>query len=582
LLLVSSACMEQKVLVTGNVYNKTENPEESLEVKLHLNREIKPNRHYKRTSVNSDGSFQMKAKPDRSYILEIKGERGSGRVFLPAEGLPEKVDLTYPVTEKIVILHTNDRHFDLNLQDEFAQKLEEIRTEYDDVFLLEAGDVFVRHAHRWVVNDSLTKDTAWYGERALQMIQKMNKLGYDVMTLGNHELAYIGDYTRLALEDAQFPVLAANVEVSTEKLPRPDPFTVLNTSTQRRIAILGLSTDNAGREGVKELDLAETVDKYRFLKDFSDVYLVLSHLGLKKDMLLAKDFSFFDAIIGGHSHDLLEKSLMVDSVLIAQAGGNPHFVSDDHPVYLGKVVLTFENGKITDKKGKVLEIGAAPVSEMKLPEHGLCAHRGAMETHPENTIPAFREAVSAGAHMIEFDVQLTKDNELVVMHDATVDRTTNGTGKVSELTLAEIKKLDAGSWKTPEFKGLRVPTFREVLDEMPVNVWLNIHLKGAGDAPKMIAEILKEEDRLHQAFLACSAEAAKQARSVEPGIKICNMERQESNLEYVNRSIEMDADFIQLRGVITPEFADYAKALKENGIRINYFGTDSPQEIKML
>ncbi|WP_372950828.1 glycerophosphodiester phosphodiesterase family protein [Mariniphaga sp.] len=581
-LLVSSACFQQKVLVTGHVYNKTDNQAEGLEVKLHRDKEIKPNRQYRRTAVQPNGLFQMKVRPDRSYILEISGEQGSGRIFLPAESLPEKIDLTYPVTEKIVILHTNDRHFDLNHEEELAKKLEEIRAKYDDVFLFEAGDVFVRHAHRWVVNDSLAKDTAWYGQRALQMIQKMNELGYDAMTLGNHELAYINKYTLNALEAVQFPALAANMEISTCKLPQPEPFTVLNTSTRRRIAVLGLATDNTGREGVKELDLAETVDKYKTLKDFSDVYLVLSHLGLRKDSLLAWEFPMFDAIIGGHSHDLLEDAVIENSVLIAHAGGNPHFVSDDHPVYLGKVVLTLENGKIVDKKGLVMEIGPKAESEMKMPERGLCAHRGAMETHPENTIPAFCEAMKAGAHMIEFDVQLSKDNELVVMHDATVDRTSNGTGKVSELTLAEIKNLDAGSWKSPEFKGLQVPTFREVLDEMPVNVWLNIHLKGAGDAPKIIAKILKEENRLQQAFLACGAEAAKQARSVVPEILICNMERQESNWDYVSGTIEMDADFIQLRGAITPEFEEYAKMLKENGIRINYYGTDSPDEIKML
>ncbi|MBW6537344.1 MAG: metallophosphoesterase [Mariniphaga sp.] len=581
-MLVSTACMEQKVLVTGHVYNKTDNQAEGLEVKLHRDKEIKQNRQYKRTAVQPDGSFQMKAKRDRSYILEINGEQGSGRVFLPAEKLQERIDASYPVTEKIVFLHTNDKHFDVNHEDEFAQKLEEIRAEYDDVFLLEAGDIFVRHAHRWVVNGGLAKDTAWYGERALQLIQSMNKLDYDVMTLGNHELAYMNDYTRIALEAARFPVLAANIEISTDKLPQPDPFTVLNTKTKRRIAVLGLATDNAGREGVKELDLAETVNKYKSLKDFSDVFLVLSHLGLRKDSLLAGEFPVFDAIIGGHSHDLLEEAVIENSVLIAHAGGNPHFVSDEHPLYLGKVVLTLENGKITDKRGRVMEIGRKAESEIKMPERGLCAHRGAMETHPENTIPAFREAVKAGAYMIEFDVQLTKDKKLVVMHDATVDRTTNGTGKVSELTLAEIKQLDAGSWKSPEFKGLQVPTFREVLDEMPVNVWLNIHLKGTGEAPQMIAEILKEENRLHQAFLACGSKAAKQARGVVPNILICNMDRRESNGDYVSGTIEMDADFIQLRGAITPEFAEYAKTLKENGIRINYYGTDSPDEIKML
>lgn len=581
-LLFSTACIEQKVIVSGIVENKTGVSEESLRVKLHRDKEIKPNRHYRRTAVQPDGSFQMKTKPGRSYILEISGEQGSGRVFLPAESLSEKIDITYPVTEKIVILHTNDRHFDLNHQVEFARKLEEIRAKHDDVFLFEAGDVFVRHAHRWVVNEGLAKDTSWYGERALYMIQKMNELGYDVMTLGNHELAYMNEYTRVALEAARFPVLAANMKISTGKLPQPDPFTMLNTSTKRRIAVLGLATDNTGREGVKELDFAETAGKYVSLKDFSDVYLVLSHLGLRKDSLLASEFPVFDAIIGGHSHDLLEEAVLYNSVLIAHAGGNPHFVSDEHPVYLGKVVLTLENGKIVDKKGRVMEIGRITESENVMPERGFCAHRGAMESHPENTLPAFREAVKAGAHMIEFDAQLTKDNELVVMHDATVDRTTNGTGKVSELTLAEIKKLDAGSWKSAEFAGLQVPTFREVLDEMPVNVWLNIHLKGAGDAPKMIAEILKEENRLQQAFLACGAEAAKQARSVVPEILICNMDRQESNRDYVSGTIEMNAEFIQLRGAISPEFAEYSKMLKENEIRINYYGTDSPDEIKML
>lgn len=581
-LLVSTACIEQKITVSGNVNNIAGNAEEKLSLKLHRDGEINPNRQYKRTSLQPDGSFQMKVRPNRSYILEIAGEQGSGRVFLPAESLRESIDATYPVTEKIVILHTNDRHFDLNLQDEFARKLEEIRSNYEDVFLFEAGDVFVRHAHRWVVNDGLAKDTAWYGERAMQMIQSMNELNYDVMTLGNHELAYIKEYTRNALATAQFPLLAANIEISTDKLPQPEPFTMLNTSTKRRIAVLGLATDNAGREGVKVFDLAETVDKYKSLKNSSDVYLVLSHLGLRKDSLLAEEFPVFDAIIGGHSHDLLEEAVVLNSVLIAHAGGNPHFVSDEHPVYLGKVVLTLENGKITDKNGKVLEIGSGPAPKMKMPERGLCAHRGAMETHPENTIPAFREAVKAGAHMIEFDVQLTKDKKLVVMHDATVDRTTNGTGNVSELTFTEIRELDAGSWKSPEFKGLQVPSFREVLAEMPVNVWLNIHLKDAGEAPQMIAEILREENRLHQAFLACGAEAAKQARSVVPDIMICNMDRQESNFDYVNGTIDMDAEFIQLRGEITSEFAEYSKILIKNGVHINYYGTDSPDEIKLL
>ena len=222
-------------------------------------------------------------------------------------------------------------------------------------------------------------------------------------------------------------------------------------------------------------------------------------------------------------------------------------------------------------------------SGIELPERGLCAHRGAMGTHPENTIPAFRAAVEAGAHMIEFDIWLTKDNQMVVIHDSSVDRTTNGKGKVSDLTFGEIRKLDAGSWKSPEFAGVQIPTPEEVLNEMPHNVWINIHIKGEGELPVMIARLVEKQGRLHQAFLACSAEAARLAKEAVPGIKICNMDRQESAEEYVAATINARTEFIQL--LKKSDYSDFAasvKQLKEKGIKVNYYGTDSPEELKML
>ena len=229
----------------------------------------------------------------------------------------------------------------------------------------------------------------------------------------------------------------------------------------------------------------------------------------------------------------------------------------------------------TEAKGK-------PIPGIELPERGLCAHRGAMGSHPENTLIAFREAVKAGAHMIEFDVRLTKDKKLVVLHDATVDRTTNGTGNIADLTLKEIKQLDAGSWKSPEFEGERIPTLHETLSVMPYNIWLNIHIKGEGDIPGLVAEILEQENRLHQAFLACGNRGATTARSVAPDIMICNMDRQDSNWDYIAGTIDMKANFIQLRGEVTSEFSRYADVLRENEIRVNYYGTDSSDEIRML
>jgi glycerophosphoryl diester phosphodiesterase len=102
------------------------------------------------------------------------------------------------------------------------------------------------------------------------------------------------------------------------------------------------------------------------------------------------------------------------------------------------------------------------------------AHRGASGTRPENTLAAFRRAAALGADMIELDVQLTRDGAVVVLHDATLERTTDGSGPVRERTLAEIRRLDAGAWFGAAFRGERVPTLAEVFAAvaLPVNVEL--------------------------------------------------------------------------------------------------------------
>ncbi|QEO10859.1 glycerophosphodiester phosphodiesterase [Protaetiibacter larvae] len=94
----------------------------------------------------------------------------------------------------------------------------------------------------------------------------------------------------------------------------------------------------------------------------------------------------------------------------------------------------------------------------------VAGHRGDRASAPENTIPSFASAVDSGLDFLETDVQLTADGHPVLMHDETVDRTTNGTGAVASLTLDQIRSLDAGSWYASEFAGVQVPTFEEFLD----------------------------------------------------------------------------------------------------------------------
>jgi glycerophosphoryl diester phosphodiesterase len=108
----------------------------------------------------------------------------------------------------------------------------------------------------------------------------------------------------------------------------------------------------------------------------------------------------------------------------------------------------------------------------------VAAHRGNSRYYPENTMAAFRSAVEIGADMIETDVHMTKDGALVLMHDDKVDRTTNGTGFISDMTLDEIRALDAGSHKDEKFRGERVPLLTELLELVKdTDILLNIEFK---------------------------------------------------------------------------------------------------------
>lgn len=113
----------------------------------------------------------------------------------------------------------------------------------------------------------------------------------------------------------------------------------------------------------------------------------------------------------------------------------------------------------------------------KLPPFTIFAHRGASLHAPENTISAFNLAIQQGAHAIELDVMLSADNEAVVIHDNNVDRTTNGSGQVMNLSLADIRTLDAGSYFDAKFMGEKIPTLEEVLSIFGGKILINIELK---------------------------------------------------------------------------------------------------------
>jgi glycerophosphoryl diester phosphodiesterase len=113
----------------------------------------------------------------------------------------------------------------------------------------------------------------------------------------------------------------------------------------------------------------------------------------------------------------------------------------------------------------------------------IVAHRGASAYEPENTLRSFRRAIELGADMSELDVHLSKDGQVVVMHNATVEKTTNGSGAIKDMTLAELKALDAG-------KGERIPTLQEVIDLARGKNGLYIELKAEG-TPRAVVDVLR-------------------------------------------------------------------------------------------
>lgn len=104
------------------------------------------------------------------------------------------------------------------------------------------------------------------------------------------------------------------------------------------------------------------------------------------------------------------------------------------------------------------------------------AHRGDLAHAPENTLPSFQQAIQKGADGVELDAKLTVDGHVIVFHDMSVDRTSNGSGKVASLTLEAIRKLDAGSWFNEKFKGTQVPLLEEVFETVGKDKLINIEL----------------------------------------------------------------------------------------------------------
>ncbi|MCA9884425.1 MAG: glycerophosphodiester phosphodiesterase [Anaerolineae bacterium] len=131
-------------------------------------------------------------------------------------------------------------------------------------------------------------------------------------------------------------------------------------------------------------------------------------------------------------------------------------------------------------------------------------HSGAMGYRPTNTMPAFELALEQGAQAIELDAHRSKDGHVVVVHNFTVDDTTNGTGTVNQMTLAELKALDAGSWFDEQYAGIQIPTLDEIFEAFGAQLLINVEIKS--DSP--------ETDGVEEAVTECIARHNMQQRVI--------------------------------------------------------------------
>ncbi len=241
-----------------------------------------------------------------------------------------------------------------------------------------------------------------------------------------------------------------------------------------------------------------------------------------------------------------------------------------------------------------------PFSVLELPQ--LIAHRGASRNAPENTLAAVRLAWKEGADGVEADFHMTKDGEVVCIHDNTTRRTAGDDLSVTDSTLAELRELDYGAWKDPRFTGENIPTLSEILDEIPPWKWFFIEIKDTARIVPPIAAVLvgRSVARERVVLMSFSKEVVKSCRKILPLFKSCLIssleefskpsmpERYLADLEEVGsqgliykESAPVGAGFLRLargpQGLLlawTPDTVE--AALRATALGADFIGTNRP------
>ncbi|MBO5754724.1 MAG: hypothetical protein J6R89_01570 [Clostridia bacterium] len=221
--------------------------------------------------------------------------------------------------------------------------------------------------------------------------------------------------------------------------------------------------------------------------------------------------------------------------------------------------------------------------EMKYPR--ICAHRGFNTVAPENSLPALGAAISLGAEEVEFDIWSTTDGVLVSSHDSVLERVSDGEGKIYDHSYEELLQLDFGFKHGEKFRGLKIPTFEEVLQKFAGRVIMNIHVKVwdmnfPDDKMEEIVGLVRKYDCEKQVyFMTINDEIIKKVMAYAPDISVCvGWDRNQDPLSIVKRAIALGAPKVQLyKPYFNQESVDLAHA---HGIICNVFWSDDPEEAR--
>jgi glycerophosphoryl diester phosphodiesterase len=211
------------------------------------------------------------------------------------------------------------------------------------------------------------------------------------------------------------------------------------------------------------------------------------------------------------------------------------------------------------------------------------AHRGASGHAPENTLAAFRKAVALGASFIETDLQLSRDSRFVAIHDDTVNRTTNGQGAVHDLTLAELRRLDAGSWFGSEFAGERIPTIEEILEFAKKNdvvFYLELKPGGSWGGEHALIGALRESGEIPRTVvISFDAAIIDAVRKIEPTLMTGLL--YDGHLEKpIERALEVGARQLAVRGdLVSPWILSEAR---KKDLQVVCWTVNHPAHMRLL